>query len=149
MVVAVLVLQAAGLVILYLLLRRAVARRMNDPEVVSELRAEVAALVAELNAATERNVALLEDGCGRLQGLLDRVDDAGAAAAAHAGRAPDAPARAPADRRAEVLRLRRMGMSNAAIVDRLATSPAEVELIINLAAGERHPRGSSRGLSRR
>lgn len=141
MVIALLVLQAAGLVVLYLLLRRALARRMNDPDMVSELRAEVAALVTELNAATERNVALLEDGVGRLQDLLGRVDDAGGASAAHPHPHPDPtadrPARASADRRAEVLRLRRMGMSNAAIVDHLATSPAEVELIVNLADGTR------------
>ena len=146
MVIALLVLQAAGLVVLYLLLRRALARRMNDPDMVSELRAEVAALVTELNAATERNVALLEDGVGRLQDLLGRVDGAGGASAAHPHPHPhphpkaDRPARASADRRAEVLRLRRMGMSNAAIVDHLATSPAEVELIVNLADGTRAPR---------
>ena len=140
MVIALLVLQAAGLVVLYLLLRRALARRMNDPDMVSELRAEVAALVTELNAATERNVALLEDGVGRLQDLLGRVDDAGGASAAHPHPTADRPARASADRRAEVLRLRRMGMSNAAIVDHLATSPAEVELIVNLADGTRAPR---------
>ena len=142
MVIALLVLQAAGLVVLYLLLRRALARRMNDPDMVSELRAEVTALVTELNAATERNVALLEDGVGRLQDLLGRVDDAGGASAAHPHPHPkaDRPARASADRRAEVLRLRRMGMSNAAIVDHLATSPAEVELIVNLADGTRAPR---------
>ncbi len=140
MVIALLVLQAAGLVILYVLLRRALARRMNDPDVVSELRAEVAALVTELNAATERNVALLEDGVGRLQDLLARVDEVGAAPAASERPPADRPARESADRRAEVLRLRRMGMSNAAIVDHLATSPAEVELIVNLAAGTRAPR---------
>ncbi|MDE0027215.1 MAG: hypothetical protein OXP69_22620 [Spirochaetaceae bacterium] len=135
MVIALLVLQAAGLVVLYLLLRRAVARRMNAPDVVSELRAEVAALVTEMNAATERNVALLEDGVGRLQDLLGRVDDVSAASAVRARSPADRPARESADRRAEVLRLRRMGMSNAAIVDHLATSPAEVELIVNLADG--------------
>lgn len=140
MVIALLVLQVAGLVVLYFLLRRAVARRMNDPDIVSELRAEVAALVTDLNAATERNVALLEDGVGRLQDLLGRVDEVSEAAAARARPAADQPARSSADRRAEVLRLRSMGMSNAAIVDHLATSAAEVELIVNLADGTRAAR---------
>ena len=140
MVIALLVLQVAGLVVLYFLLRRAVARRMNDPDMVSELRAEVAALVTDLNAATERNVALLEDGVGRLQDLLGRVDEVSEAAAARARPAAGQPARSSADRRAEVLRLRSMGMSNAAIVDHLATSAAEVELIVNLAAGTRAAR---------
>jgi len=143
MVIALLVLQAAGMVVVYLLLRRAAARRMNDPDTVSELRAEVAALVTEMNAATERNVALLEDGVGRLQDLLARVDDVTQASAGCARPPAERPARAPADRRAEVLRLRRMGMSSAAIVDHLATSPAEVELIVNLADG-RHGRGAPR-----
>ena len=144
MVIALLVLQAAAMVVLYLLLRRAVARRMNDPDVMSELRAEVAALVTEMNAATERNVALLEDGVGRLQDLLGRVDDVTQASAGRARPPADRPVPSSADRRAEVLRLRRMGMSNAAIVDHLATSPAEVELIVNLADG-----GDGRGAPRR
>ena len=140
MVIALLVLQVAGLVVVYLLLRRVVARRMREPDMVSELRAEVAALVTELNAATERNVALVEDGVGRLQDLLGRVDDAGGASAERARPAAERPEGSSAERRAEVLRLRSMGMSNAAIVDHLATSPAEVELIVNLADGVRHPR---------
>ena len=140
MVIALLVVQAAGLVVLYLLLRRAVARRMNDPDMVSQLRAEVADLVTELNAATERNVALLEDGVGRLQDLLGRVEGVSEASGARARPPAHRPARASADRRAEVLRLRGMGMSNAAIVDHLASSPAEVELIVNLAAGMGAPR---------
>ena len=126
MVIALLVLQVAGFVVLYALLRRVVMRRTGAPEVVRELRAEVDALVTELNGTTERNVALLEDGVRRLHELLRRADR---------GRPPQPaqPAHSAAERRTQVLRLRRMGMSNEAIVDRLATSPGEVELIVNLA----------------
>ena len=134
MVIALLALQVAGFVALYVLLRRAVMRRMSARNMVPELRSEVAALIAELNGTTERNVALLEDGIGRLQELL-RSADGGATAP---GSAPDpgaAGAGAAADRRAQVLRLRGLGMSSAAIADHLATSPGEVELIVNLADG--------------
>ena len=79
MVIALLALQVAGFVALYVLLRRAVMRRMSARNMVPELRSEVAALIAELNGTTERNVALLEDGIGRLQELL-RSADRGAAA---------------------------------------------------------------------
>ena len=138
MVIALLALQVAGFVALYVLLRRAVMRRMSARNMVPELRSEVAALIAELNGTTERNVALLEDGIGRLQELL-RSADRGAAAPGSApdpgvGRA-DRPAGSAAERRAQVLRLRGLGMSSAAIADRLATSPGEVELIVNLADG--------------
>ena len=85
MVIALLALQVAGFVALYVLLRRAVMRRMSARNMVPELRSEVAALIAELNGTTERNVALLEDGIGRLQELL-RSADRGAAAP---GSAPD------------------------------------------------------------
>ena len=137
MLIVLLVLQAAGFVVLYVVLKRALARRMNTPEIVSELRSEVGALIGELNGTTERNVALLEDGVRRLHELLGRVDGGGELT----GPRPEPPADrcgdadAAAGRRAEVVRLRRMGMSNAVIVDRLATSPGEVELIVNLADG--------------
>ena len=139
MVIAVLVLQAAGFVILYLVLRRVLLRRMNSPEIVSEVRNEVAALIAELNGTTERNVALLEDRVRRLHELLGRVDG-GRRGGAHepaAERSAERSGNSFAERRTEVLRLRRMGMSNGAIVEHLATSPGEVELIVNLA--ERAP----------
>jgi DNA-binding NarL/FixJ family response regulator len=147
MVIALLALQVAGFVALYVLLRRAVMRRMSARNMVPELRSEVAALIAELNGTTERNVALLEDGIGRLQELLRSADrgaaapgsppDPGVGGAGGAGRADraDRPAGAAAERRAQVLRLRGLGMSSAAIADRLATSPGEVELIVNLADG--------------
>ena len=133
MVIAVLALQVAGFVALYVLLRRAVMRRISARDMVPELRSEVAALIAELNGTTERNVALLEDGIGRLQELL-RSADRGAAAP---GSAPDPVAGGAdrAERRAQVLRLHGLGMSSAAIADHLATSPGEVELIVNLADG--------------
>ena len=144
MVIALLALQVAGFVALYVLLRRAVMRRMSARNMVPELRSEVAALIAELNGTTERNVALLEDGIGRLQELLRSADrgaaapgsapDPGVGGAGGAGRA-DRPAGSAAERRAQVLRLRGLGMSSAAIADRLATSPGEVELIVNLADG--------------
>ena len=107
-------------------------RRLNASDIASELRTEVAALIAELNGTTERNVALLEDGVRRIDALLgsgDGVEQAGPRRQPPAG-GSGLPS---ADRRAQVLRLRRMGMSNAAIVDRLATSPGEVELIVGLA----------------
>ena len=149
MVIALLALQVAGFVALYVLLRRAVMRRMSARNMVPELRSEVAALIAELNGTTERNVALLEDGIGRLQELLRSADrgaaapgsapdpgvgGVGGAGVGGAGRA-DRPAGAAAERRAQVLRLRGLGMSSAAIADRLAISPGEVELIVNLADG--------------
>lgn len=144
MLIALLVLQAVGFVVLYVVLKRALVRRMSRPEIVSELRSEVGALIGELNGTTERNVALLEDGVRRLHELLARVDGGGELAgmrpAPPADRSADADS--AAERRAEVVRLRRMGVSNAVIVDRLATSPGEVELIVNLAEGVRDRRSS-------
>jgi DNA-binding NarL/FixJ family response regulator len=136
-VLALLVLQVAGFVVLYVLLRRVVIRRTGVRGVLPEMRAEVDALVTELNSTAERNVALLEDGVRRLHELLGHLDDGAreptAVAAANGGQPASASVASGAERRAQVLRLRRMGLSNDAIVERLATSPAEVELIVNLA----------------
>jgi DNA-binding NarL/FixJ family response regulator len=135
-VLALLVLQVAGFVVLYLLLRRVVTRRTDARGVIPEVRAEVDALVTELNSTAERNVALLEDGVRRLHELLGHLDDRSRAPSAVSdtnGGQSVSPAPSGAQRRAQVLRLRRMGLSNEAIVERLATSPAEVELIVNLA----------------
>ena len=141
MVIALLALQVAGFAVIFVLLRRAVMRRIDARDVVPELRAEVGALIAELNGTTERNVALLEDGIERLHELLRRADKGvSAPSEAPLGEAGSKP-RSTAERRAQVLRLRRMGLSNEAIVDRLATSPGEVELIVNLA--DRMPAGRS------
>ena len=135
MVIVLLVLQAVGFVVLYVLLRRAVMRHVSASDIASELRTEVAALIAELNGTTERNVELLEDAVRRIHELLGSVDGGRGQAAARPQPATDGAGHSAADRRAQVLRLRRMGMSNAAIADRLATSPGEVELIVGLAEG--------------
>lgn len=142
MLIVLLILQAAGFVVVYVVLKRAVMRRIDTSGIVSELRSEVGALIAELNGSTERNVALLEDGVRRLHELLGRAG--GGAESAGMRPQPTAQRRADgaAERRAEVLRLRRMGMSNAVIGDRLAASPGEVELIVNLADGTPDERSS-------
>ena len=136
MVIALLALQVIGFAVLYVVLKRVLIRHMKARDVVPEARAEVDALIAELNGTTERNVALLEDGIRRLHELLARMDGAAMAPSAvpepHLEQ-PGSTSESATERRAEVLHLRRMGMSNAAIVDRLATSPGEVELIVSLA----------------
>ena len=136
MVIALLALQVIGFAVLYVVLKRVLMRHMRARDVVPDARAEVDALIAELNGTTERNVALLEDGIRRLHELLARMDGAArtppAVPESHLEQ-PGSTSESATERRAEVLHLRRMGMSSAAIVDRLATSPGEVELIVNLA----------------
>ena len=127
-------LQVVGLAVLYLVLRRYLDRKLRRFDEAPELRSQVAALTAEMNAAAERNVTLLEDRIRRLDESL-READRGASQRVPEGRhAAPAAAGGAGERQARVMRLRRLGFSSAVIADRLATSQGEVELILNLAA---------------
>lgn len=162
MVLALFAVQLAGLAVLYLVLRRYLERRLRSFDEAPELRSRVAELTAEMNAAAERNVTLLEDRIRRLDESLREADRHAsrsvpegrrAAAPAPAGGAGEREsARSLRDReddagrgtgivrrpagldQAQVMHLRRLGFSSAVIADRLATSQGEVELILNLAA---------------
>ena len=161
MLVVLVATQIVGFVVLYLLLRRYPGRNAAAAVDPAELRSEVNELLAELNGTTERNVALLEDGIRRLSALLCRVDRYGPQPPPNDG------TEAPDDVRTQVLRMRRLGLSKAAITERLSTglrgrsvtpkttkgarsSPAgsglptsrgEVELLVNLSSDRRIRRG--------
>lgn len=138
MLLALVALQLVGLAGVYLVLRRYLDRKLRRFDEAPELRSRVAELTAEMNAAAEHNVTLLEDRIRRLDESLREADRHAsrrvpeghrAAPAAHAGGAGGA-----GEREAQVMRLRKLGFSSAVIADRLATSQGEVELILNLAA---------------
>jgi len=136
-VLALIVLQLVGLAGLYLVLRRYLHRTLRGRDEAAQLSPRVTELIAEMNATAERNVTLLEDRIRRLDGLL-READRRAPRRSPEGGSEEQPAPAPGggarERDAEVVRLRGLGLSSAVIADRLATSPGEVELILNLAA---------------
>ena len=144
MLVVLVATQSIGFVVLYLLLRRHLRHRAVAPVDMVELRSEVNGLLAELNGTAERNLVLLEDGIHRLEALLRRVDRHGADrdSADPDGADPDGAQPTPNDgtegaaddMRAQVLRMRRLGFSPAAIAERLSTSRGEVELLVNLAS---------------
>ena len=162
MLVVLVATQVVGFVVLYLLLRRYLGRRTTATVDPVELRCEVNELLAELNGTTERNVALLEDGIRRLDALLRRVDRHGAQPP------PSDGIDAPGALRTQVLRMRRLGFSKAAITERLSAgmrgpsvapkttttgargssaelarpaSREEVELLVDLASGRSTRRG--------
>jgi len=56
-----LVLDFGGLLIVYLLLRDRVRRATSSESRIAEIRDEVSRLLVELNQATDRNIALMED----------------------------------------------------------------------------------------
>ena len=162
MVLALLAVQLVGLAVVYLALRRYLDRQLRRFDEAPELRSRVAELTAEMNAAAERNVTLLEDRIRRLDESLREADrhasrgvpegHQAVAPAAAGGAGERVCARSPRDMeddasrctgvvrrpacldQAQVVRLRRLGFSSAVIADRLATSQGEVELILNLAA---------------
>ena len=74
MVATLIAIQAAGLLFLYWLLARRIARASDVSGHLAALRAEVGGLVAELNGTTERNVTLLEDRISVVNDLLTSVD---------------------------------------------------------------------------
>ena len=134
MAFALFALQLVGLAVLYLVLRRYLDRKLRRFDEAPELRSQVAALTAEMNAAAERNVTLLEDRIRRLDESLREADRRAAQRVPEGRHAAPAAAGGAGERQARVMRLRRLGFSSAVIADRLATSQGEVELILNLAA---------------
>ncbi|HTZ50316.1 MAG TPA: hypothetical protein VMF68_01575 [Spirochaetia bacterium] len=69
-----LVVDLGGLVLVYLLLRDRLRRAASSEARVAEIREEVSRLLVELNQATDRNVALMEDRIGVLNEALSTAD---------------------------------------------------------------------------
>ncbi len=69
-----LVVDVGGLVLVYLLLRDRLRRAASSEARVAEIREEVSRLLVELNQATDRNVALMEDRIGVLNDALSTAD---------------------------------------------------------------------------
>lgn len=69
-----LVVDVGGLVLVYLLLRDRLRRAASSEARVAEIREEVSRLLVELNQATDRNVALMEDRIGILNDALSTAD---------------------------------------------------------------------------
>ena len=69
-----LVVDLGGIVLVYLLLRDRLRRAASSEARVAEIREEVSRLLVELNQATDRNVALMEDRIGVLNEALSTAD---------------------------------------------------------------------------
>ncbi len=69
-----LVVDLGGLVLVYLLLRDRLRRAASSEARVAEIREEVSRLLVELNQATDRNVALMEDRIAVLNEALSTAD---------------------------------------------------------------------------
>ncbi len=69
-----LVVDVGGLVLVYLLLRDRVRRAASAESRISEIREEVSRLLVELNQATERNIALMEDKITILNDAISTAD---------------------------------------------------------------------------
>jgi DNA-binding NarL/FixJ family response regulator len=148
-----------GYLVVYLILKRRLARALNAAAILSQVREEVNRILVELNQTTNRNITLLEDRIGSLNELLGKADKklallqreaekqdlASRLYAELSARRPPQPEEPPApetppgeapegaDRQEEVVRLARSGLSPALISRRLGITLGEVELIISLA----------------
>jgi len=69
-----LVVDLGGLILVYLLLRDRVRRAATTEARVGEIREEVSRLLVELNQATDRNVALMEDRIAVLNEAISTAD---------------------------------------------------------------------------
>jgi hypothetical protein len=69
-----LVVDFGGLILVYLLLRDRVRRVASAEARIGEIREEVSRLLVELNQATDRNVALMEDRIAVLNGAISTAD---------------------------------------------------------------------------
>jgi hypothetical protein len=69
-----LVIDLGGLVLVYLLLRDRVRRAVATETRIGEIREEVSHLLVELNQATDRNIALMEDRITALNDVIATAD---------------------------------------------------------------------------
>ena len=69
-----LVVDLGGLILVYLLLRDRVRRAASAEARIGEIREEVSRLLVELNQATDRNVALMEDRIAVLNDAISTAD---------------------------------------------------------------------------
>jgi hypothetical protein len=69
-----LVVDFGGLLIVYMLLRDRVRRATSAESRISEIRDEVSRLLVELNQATDRNIALMEDKITVLNEVISTAD---------------------------------------------------------------------------
>lgn len=144
---------AGGYLVVYLLLKRRLARTLNAARLLDEVREEVDRILVELNQTTNRNITLIEDRISRLNDLLGKADrkialldreaeKQGLAARLYSELSARRPLEAegpeaPEDRNEEVVRLARSGLSPELIGQRLGITLGEVELIISLGGRER------------
>src|SRR5271157_1192678 len=73
-IVITLVVDIGGLVLVYLLLRDRVRRAASADSRIAEIRDEVSRLLVELNQATDRNIALMEDKITVLNEAISTAD---------------------------------------------------------------------------
>ena len=64
----------AGLVVLYVLLRRRIDRAINASDPAQDLRDELSSVMVEINRTTEQNVILIEDRIDQLKRLMAEAD---------------------------------------------------------------------------
>jgi hypothetical protein len=69
-----LVVDLGGLLIVFLVLRDRVRRATSTDSRISEIRDEVSRLLVELNQATDRNIALMEDKISALNEVISTAD---------------------------------------------------------------------------
>jgi hypothetical protein len=148
---------AAGFFALYFLLRRLVYRLFAKAAQLDTIKDEVEKTLVELNAATSRNIDLIEERLERLRETLATVDkrlvifrreieknDLGKKIYSSIIKKPLLPAEAPRDTeivttislRDKVLNLYHAGFTTAMIANQLNSSVGEIELIISLAEKE-------------
>lgn len=142
---------AGGYVLVYLLLKKKIAKSLDAAAILDQVRDEVGRIVVELNQTTNRNITLIEDRINALSELLSKADkkialirreaekqEIGARLYSElAAKRQETPKAEPAQRQEEALRLARSGANPAVIAKRLGLTLGEVELIISL-AGRRH-----------
>lgn len=136
---------------MFLYLNGKIERRLQIHQIVARARKELEGILVELNQATERNVALVEDRIQQLKKSLEAVDKRLAVlhremekkfpATYHAVlqkqevSSPQTDSKEEKPRefsKAEILDLYNKGISPSLIAARLGTTVGEVELIISL-----------------
>ena len=142
-------LQILGLIVVYHLLKKRIARVAEPDAVLDKVRNELNSIMVELNSTTDQNVRLISNRIEQLKELLSTTDrkisllkretekhDVSKAVYSQImNRGPQIGAKKVGDKSVqdEVIKLHREGFSAGVIAGHVGTTVAEVELIISMA----------------
>ena len=137
--------QIVGFFIFYIFVKRALERGNTPDAAIEKVREELNSIMVEINRTTEQNVEIIEDKLKVLTEFLEKADKklmllqkegekrlVTSSIMRNVNRKPAPTGKKDKNKRGEVLRLYRDGLSPDEIAGEIGTTVGEVELIISM-----------------